>query len=134
MKIWIQIPEAGYTQRSTNTPKPTTKTLCLVSVGISGMRPPAALKSISRMSQLEVSILPNEILNLDEIPEEDDTLKELRAIRDKMDKEYEADPETFEAKLQNMWTPGFTYGIPGRTFKNEEEWNAYIESERIPRD
>lgn len=49
-------------------------------------------------------------------------------------KEYEADPEKFWAKLQNKWTPGFTYGIPGRVFKTREERDAYIESKRIPRD
>ena len=76
--------------------------------------------------------MPNEILNLDEIlEEEDETMVELRAIRNMMDKEYEADPEKFKAELRK-WTPGFTYGIPGRVFKTKVERDAYIESKRIP--
>ena len=64
----------------------------------------------------------------------DEVWEELWDVRGKRNKEYEADPEKFMARLRNEWTPGFTYGIPGRIFKTKEERDAYIESKQIPRD
>ena len=78
--------------------------------------------------------MPKELINLDEIPEEEDTLRELWTIKEEMAREYESDPEKFKAKLENRWTPGLTYGTPDRIFKTREERDAYVESKRIPRD
>ncbi|MDE2715784.1 MAG: type II toxin-antitoxin system VapC family toxin [Chloroflexota bacterium] len=64
----------------------------------------------------------------------DEMWEELWEVKSQLNDEYEADPEKFWAELQNEWTPGFTYGIPGRVFKTREERDAYIESKRIPRD
>ena len=64
----------------------------------------------------------------------DEMWEEMWEVRDKMNEGYEADPERFWVKLQDKWTPGLTYGIPGRVFKTREERDAYIERKRIPRD
>ena len=64
----------------------------------------------------------------------DEIWEELWEVRSRKNEEYETDPEKFMARLQNKWTPGFTYGIPGRVFKTREERDAYIEGKRIPRD
>ena len=99
-----------------------------------GERATGAQPFVGRMNYWEVTIMPNELINLDAIPEDEDSLKELWDIKKQMSREYRADPEKFWAELQNDWSPDHTYGTMDRIFKTKEERDVYIESERIPRD
>ena len=67
--------------------------------------------------------------NYDELTEE---LKALRTRRTRRAAEYAADPEKFlaeeRAKERARWKdPTVTFGVPGRTFKTEEEMDEYYE-------
>ena len=58
---------------------------------------------------------------------EDEVMKELHDIRAKIFKEHGCDRKKLHAYFQSLRFPGFTYGIPGRTFQTEEELDEYIE-------
>ena len=47
---------------------------------------------------------------------EDDVMKELHQIRSQIASEHDDDHQKLNAYFQGLRTPGFTYGIPGRTF------------------
>ena len=57
---------------------------------------------------------------------EDEIMKELRQIRAQIASEHDHDPQKLGAFYQGLRFPGFTYGIPGRTFQTEEELDQYI--------
>ena len=54
-------------------------------------------------------------------------MKELHEIRAEIAREHGDDHERINAYFQSLRFPGFTYGIPGRTFQTEEELDEYIE-------
>ena len=58
---------------------------------------------------------------------EDEVMKELHDIRAKIFKEHGNDRKKLNAYYEGLRFPGFTYGIPGRTFQTEEELDEYIE-------
>ena len=58
---------------------------------------------------------------------EDEVIKELHEIRANIVSEHSHDNQKLDAYFQSLRFPGFTYGIPGRTFKTEEELDEYIE-------
>ena len=58
---------------------------------------------------------------------EDEVMRELREIREKIVGEHDNDNEKLDAYYEGLRFPGFTYGIPGRTFQSEEELDEYIE-------
>ena len=54
-------------------------------------------------------------------------MKELHEIRANIAREHGGDSQKLDAYFENLRFPGFTYGIPGRTFQTEEELDQYIE-------
>ena len=58
---------------------------------------------------------------------EDEVMRELREIRAEMLREHGGDPDKLDAYFKSLRFPGFTYGIPGRTFQTEEELDEYME-------
>ena len=58
---------------------------------------------------------------------EDEVMKELHDIRAEIAREHGDDHQKIHAYFQSLRFPGFTYGIPGRTFQTEEELDEYIE-------
>ena len=54
-------------------------------------------------------------------------MKELHQIRAQIASEHDNDHQKLNAFYQGLRTPGFTYGIPGRTFQTEEELDRHIE-------
>ena len=58
---------------------------------------------------------------------EDAVMKELHEIRANIVREHGGDRQKLDAYFENLRFPGFTYGIPGRTFQTEEELDEYIE-------
>ena len=58
---------------------------------------------------------------------EDEVMKELHEIRAEIAREHGDDDQKIHAYFQSLRFPGFTYGIPGRTFQTEEELDEYIE-------
>ena len=50
---------------------------------------------------------------------EDEVIKELHEIRANIVSEHSHDNQKLDAYFQSLRFPGFTYGIPGRTFKTE---------------
>ncbi len=58
---------------------------------------------------------------------EDEIMKELHDTRARIAKEHGGDRQKIHAYFQSLRFPGFTYGIPGRTFQTEEELDEYIE-------
>ena len=54
-------------------------------------------------------------------PLEDEVMREVHEARDKIAREHNYDVRAVGAHYENMTLQGFTYGIPGRTFKTEEE-------------
>ena len=58
---------------------------------------------------------------------EDEVMKELHDIRAEIAREHGNDREKVNTFYENLRFPGFTYGIPGRTFQTEEERDEYIE-------
>ena len=58
---------------------------------------------------------------------EDKVMKELHEIRANIAREHGGDSQKLDAYFENLRFPGFTYGIPGRTFQTEEELDQYIE-------
>ena len=57
---------------------------------------------------------------------EDEIMKELRQIRAQIASEHDHDPQKLDAFYQGLRFPGFTYGIPERTFQTEEELDQHI--------
>ena len=53
-------------------------------------------------------------------------MKELHDIRAKIAREHGSDRKKLNAYYEGLRFPGFTYGIPGRTFQTEEELDEYI--------
>ena len=58
---------------------------------------------------------------------EDEVMKELHQIRAEIASEHDNDHQKLNAFYQSLRSPGFTYGIPGRTFQTEEELDRHIE-------
>ena len=58
---------------------------------------------------------------------DDEIMKELHDIRAEIAKEHDNDPQKINAFYESLRFPGFTYGIPGRTFQTEDELDEYIE-------
>ena len=58
---------------------------------------------------------------------EDEVMKELHEIRANIVSEHGHDNQKLDAFFEGLRFPGFTYGIPGRTFKTEEELDEYID-------
>ena len=58
---------------------------------------------------------------------EDEVMKELHDIRAEISREHGGDQQKIHAYFQSLRFPGFTYGIPGRTFQTEEELDEYVE-------
>ena len=58
---------------------------------------------------------------------EDEVMKELHDIRANIVREHGGDSQKLDAYFENLRFPGFTYGIPGRTFQTEEELDEYSE-------
>ena len=58
---------------------------------------------------------------------EDEIMRELHEIRATIASEHDNDSRKLDAFYENLRSPGFTYGIPGRTFQTEEELNNHIE-------
>ena len=56
---------------------------------------------------------------------EDEIMREVHEARDKIAREHNYDSRAVDAHYVNMTLQGFTYGIPGRTFKTEEELDNY---------
>ena len=52
---------------------------------------------------------------------EDEIMREVHEARDKIAREHNYDSRAVDAHYVNMTLQGFTYGIPGRTFKTAEE-------------
>ena len=52
-------------------------------------------------------------------------MREVHEARDKIAREHNYDSRAVDAYYVNMTLQGFTYGIPGRTFKTEEELANY---------
>ncbi len=57
---------------------------------------------------------------------EDEILREIHETRERRAKEHGYDHQKLNAYYENLGFPGFTYGIPGRTFQTEEELDEYI--------
>ena len=58
---------------------------------------------------------------------EDEIMRELHRVRAKIASEHGNDREKVDAYYKSLRSPGFTYGIPGRTFETEEELDNHIE-------
>ena len=58
---------------------------------------------------------------------EDEIMRELHQVRAKIASEHAHDSQKVDAFYENLRFPGFTYGIPGRTFQTEEELNNHID-------
>ncbi|MXY22348.1 MAG: type II toxin-antitoxin system VapC family toxin [Dehalococcoidia bacterium] len=58
---------------------------------------------------------------------EDEVMKELHQIRAQIASEHDNDHQKLNAFYQGLRFPGFSYGIPGRTFQTEEELDRHIE-------
>lgn len=58
---------------------------------------------------------------------EDEVMKELHQIRANIFREHDNDHQKLNAFYQGLRFPGFTYGIPGRTFQTEEELDRHID-------
>ena len=58
---------------------------------------------------------------------EDEIMKELHDTRERIAREHGYDREKLDAFYEKLRFPGFTYGIPGRTFQSEEELDRHIE-------
>ena len=54
-------------------------------------------------------------------------MRELHRVRAEIASERGNDMEKITAYYKNLRFPGFTYGIPGRTFQTEEELDNHIE-------
>ena len=57
---------------------------------------------------------------------EDEIRRELHEIRAKLVTEHGHDSQKLDDFFQSLRYPGFTYGIPGRTFQTEDELDEYI--------
>lgn len=58
---------------------------------------------------------------------EDEIMRELHRVRAEIASEHGNDWQKLVAHYQNLSFPGFTYGIPGRIFRSEEERKAHID-------
>ena len=58
---------------------------------------------------------------------EDEVMKELHETRDRIARQHGYDRQKVNTFYESLRFPGFTYGIPGRTFQTEEELDQYIE-------
>ena len=58
---------------------------------------------------------------------EDEIMTELHDTRAKIARQHGHDRQKVNTFYENLRFPGFTYGIPGRTFQTEEELDEYIE-------
>ena len=54
-------------------------------------------------------------------------MKALIEIRANIVSEHSHNKQKLDAFFESLRFPGFTYGIPGRTFQTEEELDQYIE-------
>ena len=54
-------------------------------------------------------------------------MRELHEIRANIISEHGHDSQKLDAFFEGLRYPGFTYGIPGRTFQTEKELDEYIE-------
>ena len=54
-------------------------------------------------------------------------MRELHEIRTNIVSEHGHDSQKLDAFFESLRCPGFTYGIPGRTFRTEKELDEYIE-------
>ena len=54
-------------------------------------------------------------------------MRELHRVRARIASEHGNDWQKLVAHYQNLRFPGFTYGIPGRTFQTEDELNNHID-------
>ncbi len=57
---------------------------------------------------------------------EDEIMKELHDTRARIAKQHGYDRQKVNTFYENLRFSGFTYGIPGRTFQNEDELDEYI--------
>ena len=58
---------------------------------------------------------------------EDEIMKELHDTRAKIAKRHGYDRQKVNTFYEGLRFPGFTYGIPGRTFQTDDELDEYIE-------
>ena len=70
---------------------------------------------------------PSQLKGVLDIGREDELMEELHRVRAEIASERGSDMEEIMAYYKNRRLPGFTYGIPGRTFQTEEELNSHIE-------
>ena len=81
-----------------------------------------ALAALRKRSESEILADSKEVLTL-----EDEVMRELHEIRANIVSEHGHDSQKLDAFFESLRYPGFTYGIPGRTFQTEEELDEYIE-------
>lgn len=70
---------------------------------------------------------PSQLKGVLDIGREDELMEELHRVRAEIASERGSDMEKIMAYYKNRRLPVFTYGIPGRTFRTEEELNNHIE-------
>ncbi|MCY4581144.1 MAG: hypothetical protein OXD31_19135 [Chloroflexi bacterium] len=58
---------------------------------------------------------------------EDEVMRELREIRAEIVREHGGGRDKLYAYFESLRFPGFTYGVPGRTFQTEEELDEFME-------
>ena len=58
---------------------------------------------------------------------EDELMRELHETRANIVREHGGDGHKLDTYFENLRFPGFTYGIPGRTFQTEGELDQHIE-------
>ena len=80
-----------------------------------------ALAALRKRAESEISADSKEVLTM-----EDEILREIHETRERRAKEHGYDHKKLNAYYENLRYPGFTYGIPGRTFQTEEELDEYI--------
>ena len=56
---------------------------------------------------------------------DDEIMRELRRVRAEILKRHGGDHEKLNAYYKSVRFPGFTYGVPGRTFRSVEELDDY---------
>lgn len=73
-----------------------------------------------------ITTTPNQLMKV-VLTLEDEIMKELHQIRAQIASEHDNDHQKLNAFYQGLRFPGFTYGIPGRTFQTEGELDRHIE-------
>ena len=80
-----------------------------------------ALAALRKRAESEILADSEDVLTL-----EDEVMRELHEIRANIVSEHGHDSQKLDAFFESLRYPGFTYGIPGRTFQTEEELDEYI--------